>query len=87
MIVMTALRWLWSKIGAYALAAGALAAAVAYIFTQGRKDGQNAEITRQRKAVDEKRQEFDAIEGQRPDFDAAIGRLRGRSEAGDRDPG
>lgn len=80
---MLMLSTFFARFKVYAIAAlGALVAGltvVALIFRRGERAGRDEVIAEQKEKVDEIRQQHDEIDARRPDFDAAVGRLRDRS--------
>lgn len=75
-----ALLWVWEKARGYVLWIGAGAVLLITIIAEARRSGAYKERAKQNEKVDGVRRQWDAIDGDRTDFDAAVGRLRDRAD-------
>lgn len=71
--------WLWGKLKGWAALVGAVILAMGYAYVKGRSGGiKDAQVEVQKKTT-KTLEKFNEIDRQRPDFDAAVSKLRKRS--------
>lgn len=72
---------LWLKLIGALVVIGAILAAIAKIFYEGKKAGTAEVVEEVRGTTEAVREKFDHIDAQKPDADAALERLRKRSDS------